>query len=281
MRLIFLIILPIFLVSFLFSGGFNTLKKVRPTPIPTPQNTYIVKEATSSGNPNTSGSDGSQSLQLKTVKFDKHTPQPSAAVCAGQKLAVDLLLDTSGSMCGSDLLIRDCTKLRSLQEAVKIFGGKLKPDDLVGVQQFSSPEILGGSGAQIVLPFGEYEKSNFEARINALNGDGNTHMRSAFLFARPLIEGAIASRPDYKPVLIFFSDGNPNPYPAQDPRAAVTEMKNALPNLTLITVGLQMPALGYQILRDIASTPTDFHPTVTPTELENIYEQIANQLCRN
>jgi len=131
---------------------------------------------------------GRSNLQLDTLKFRK---------CA-EKVAIDFLVDTSGSMDGS--------KLNNLQQALKFFGSKFPDNGVVGIQIFSGPQP-----AQELIPISLYKdvKRTFNNKIDSMYAYGSTYTRDAFEFAKPKLLAAKAAYPNQKFALIFISDGIP------------------------------------------------------------------------
>lgn len=246
-------------MSVLFSGGFDTLKKPRPTPVPTPDTFTLDVDASASP---------TNSLKLDTPKFKKED------TCKDKKLAVDLLLDTSGSMCRGG----DCRKIDALKTAVKIFGTKLAAGDIVAVQRFSSAAAPNGLATETIVDFGTYDQSSFEAHIASLLPGGSTNMTAGFIRAKGVIDTAKPDNADKNFVLIFFSDGVPNE--GGDPKPTATSIKGE--GVRIITIALGSGSSDYDpgLMRLLASADTDFYPSETEVDLENVYSSIAKSLCR-
>lgn len=270
MRLLLVIILPLIIMSVLFSGGFDTLKKPRPTPVSTPMDTFVVDVDASDS--------AKDSLQLNTPKF-KRNPK-----CEDQKLAIDLILDSSGSMQGG--------KIASLKSAVILFGSLLKPNDIVGVQSFSSADPPYTEPARNLYPFGTYNQASFDQAITGITAAGWTYMREGFTLARSKIKTAKLDNDGYTWVLIFLTDGIP-----ETPLGSPTETQNPINEAgamitggeidRLITIGLDLTNadLKYSnyatnMLKSLATTPADFHGVSSPGELGDVYKSIASSVCR-
>ncbi|MBW8384266.1 MAG: VWA domain-containing protein [Youngiibacter sp.] len=120
-----------------------------------------------------------------------------------EKLAVSLVIDTSGSMANTDP-----TKLR--ETAANIFIDLLSPDDNLGVITFNTQTIevipmqVVGSTANKGLIKGTLSPS--------LNANGDTNYQAALQAASNQLSAFTAS--DVRKVIIFLTDGVPDPNPA-------------------------------------------------------------------
>lgn len=259
---VLIIIFIVILLGLASTQVLNIRPKIVEKPQSSPTNTFRVsEEATNSAE---------HTLQLRTIQF----PSPSPSCNPGKKVALDLLLDTSGSM-GAPI-----SKLNGLKDAVNNFAINLQPNDVIGVQEFSSPGRLSGCSGAVctVIAIDTYgnNKANFEVALNGLVPHYQTYMRDALTFARERIAEAKVSFPDREWVLIFFSDGLPVPRDEQDPIQVASEIKS-VNNIRIITVGLQLDAEGQQVLTEVAS-PSDFHFTNSPEELNLIYASLSQSI---
>jgi Mg-chelatase subunit ChlD len=120
-----------------------------------------------------------------------------------EKLAVSLVIDTSGSMANTDP-----TKLR--ETAANIFIDLLSPDDNLGVITFNTqtveviPMQVVGSTANKGLIKGTLSPS--------LNANGDTNYQAALQAASNQLSAFTAG--DVRKVIIFLTDGVPDPNPA-------------------------------------------------------------------
>lgn len=305
-----LILIPIILLGIAFAGG---LGKENPFGTKAPPDQYATLEE---GTP----IPDEKTLQLRNIPATIHTaasPSPTGTACTpNTKVAVDLLLDTSGSMFGN--------KIATLISAVTTFGSKLETDDLVGIQSFSSPPVdlttcskLGSNEpACEVLNLTEFNQASFNQAVNQLIAGGNTHMRDGFEKARQVIASKrnLPEYQDYNWVLIFLSDGIPNdtsiygpgPDSSQNPTPIADEMKNPGGlNVRIISIGLDLdsiinnyvatftinrndvPTYARTLLQNIASDPPANNPTqrnyfesATANDLDQIYRDISGQIGR-
>jgi len=230
-----------------------------------------------------------QTLQLRTLIASTVAPtavQPtptSGTTCTSGKLAVDLLLDTSGSM-GPDQLPPvppSEYKINFLKSAISAFAQKLESTDVIGIQAFNSTSYP-------VLPLGLYNSVAFQQAVTYLQPFGTTNMRAGLTLAKTQIEVAKNSypSPEYKWYMILVSDGLPNvpnqvtgnPFYSPD----VVEPIRSL-GVTIITIGFGQDA-DPTLLQQIASTKPNstekFYYFSPPNgQLETIYNDIAADIC--
>lgn len=231
---------------------------------------------------------GSDNLQIKTFGFKTSSPSPIPQNCA-QTLAVDFLIDSSGSMSFGN-------KMSQLQEGLKSFTNQYPDTGLIAMQKFNDPHILPPTGATELVPFSAYKdvKSQVQASINKLVPGGSTYSKNAFEFTKPKLIAARSAYPAYKIVLIFISDGVPETFspppgpgrfnPAQDPTTVAQEIKNS---------GIRIFTLAYldqkdkidnnkltELMTNVASSPSDFYIAPSSNQVATILTQIATKLCQ-
>lgn len=228
---------------------------------------------------------GKDSLQLDTLKFKK----------CQEVIAVDLLIDTSGSM-------QFGNKMPELKNALSSFVSLLSDKSLIAMQTFSTT-------TQNVLPFSFYKdsKNQLASLIGSLTPNGATYTRDAFLMARDEIRKAQSAYPKYKFRLIFVSDGIPetmSPSPnatckvspvlnikrcldwAQDPNrspSVADDLKNMGVRIYTIAVLDHEDAIFNPELESIlkqAASPGSFYLAPTASDLKKIYSQIGSRLCQ-
>ena len=291
----------VLLLSFIISGGFSVKNSEEPIPSPDP----VIGDLIGEGDP----SANDKALQLRNLKFTNRSPLPSTAPstqpsaspsCQGEKVAVDLLLDVSFSMCeplvpGLGCSPTPTTKINQMKDAVIQFANLLKPNDVIGVQIFSDNAI------NIFSPdlYSNYQ-TTFQSRITSLQPLRTTAMRRGFELAKQEITQAQTRYPDYNWVLIFLTDGIPTgtdglgPYEPENPTAVALEIESQ--DVRIITIGLDLnslltPGIVYTIprsqiiayarnlLTQIASSPADYHESPSGSDLLAIYQDIAENLC--
>ena len=133
------------------------------------------------------------------IPTNRPTATPIPPLCQGKGVAVDLLLDSSGSLSYIKASLIDAAKRIS-----KYFGD----DTLVGVQNFSV-------SASPLISFGLYKdiKSSYNQNIESINisGSDKTFMRNGFNLALNQMNKAKTLHPTYhRWILIFVSDGVPH-----------------------------------------------------------------------
>jgi hypothetical protein len=309
MRILIILILPLLIGGSLLVGGFIFLPNLRTTPLPIQQETVSTDNSTSNN--------GEKSLQLKSFVLppppdtpaNNQTPPPptntlppppasTALACANKKVAVNLLLDTSGSMnypcintTNRCLPPGPNSKITRLKSTVKNFLSKLQPGDLVAVQTFNSAWTS-------FVPLQPYRGNEFA--INAqidnalLHGGGYTWIKDALTESWNLIQPLKSSRPDYNWALIFVTDGYPEEsggyFQAQDPTfpSDITRSwKDSPNNLRIISVGFDLDNLGgnksraLNVVNTVASDPKIENKfEATTANLDSIYNSIASSICR-
>lgn len=160
--------------------------------------------------PETLTSNPKRNLQLQTFKVN---------VCA-QKTAIDLLIDTSGSMA-------DDNKLGKLKEALKAFTQNLSGTSAISIQTFSAV-------VQERVRWGFYKnnKTQVQATINNLSANGWTRMRDGFTLSKKNLSEAITQDkfPGYNYALLLISDGVPE-IPPPDTSSPYDPTKCDMPNV--------------------------------------------------
>ncbi|MGB4589588.1 MAG: VWA domain-containing protein [Clostridiaceae bacterium] len=128
-----------------------------------------------------------------------------------EMLAVALVIDTSGSMETTDPL-----KMR--ETAANIFIDLLSPEDNLSVISFSSEAIQ----VQPMANIGSVSKSALKESISGkLEANGDTDYQKAFQMAYEQLESF--SDENVKKVIVFLTDGNPDPNPIRITEAGFME----------------------------------------------------------
>lgn len=229
-----------------------------------------------------SGTD-KEALRLRTIKFK----------ACEERVAVDLLVDNSGSMGGAG-------KLQGLKDALTIFTEKLPEESVIGFHSFSNT-------AQEKVPFGQYKdnKAQIDQAISNMRPDGGTYTRDAFTFVNNKITAAQQQYPDQEFALIFFSDGIPeatprdctptqctpgsqlrcfqkNQDPTQDPNIAQIIKDKNVKIYSVALLDSEDTCYNSQLeglMSSVASSPENYYKTFNPADLKNIYDQITFQIC--
>lgn len=120
-----------------------------------------------------------------------------------EKLAVTLVIDTSGSMRNTDP-----GNMREM--ASKIFIDLLNAEDSLGIITFSSDAIL----IQPMTKIGENKASMKAVLESGLSSVGNTDYHKAFKAAMSQLDQV--QEKDVRKVTVFITDGNPDPDPSRN-----------------------------------------------------------------
>jgi hypothetical protein len=297
-------VLAVLVLVFIMSGGFSVADQAEPFPSSDPRVATLLGEGAQT--------DNDRALQLRTLKFTYPSPSPSTSAnpsappstqpspsatpnCQNQPVAVDLLIDTSGSMCLPGGSSTGCpnpsaqSKIAALKNAVLGFVQNLQPDDVIGIQEFNT------NAANLVTP--DLVSNNIglvNAVIPPIYGLGQTYTRDGFEVAIQQINARKPLFPNHQWYFIFLSDGVPEttirPDETQNPLNPpnlANQIKQQ--NIRIFSIGLNLEVFGPQgyeyatnLMKGIASSPTDanFYDTPTASQLNQIYQEIANKICR-
>ena len=185
---------------------------------------------------------------------------------------VMLVIDRSGSMDddGWDPSIGDYQPIGDAKIAAKDFVDilNLSPGaDQVGLVSYSDPARLDHQLSR--------NGGSVRAAIAGLTSSGYTNISDGINKAQAELESGRRD-PDNKPVIILLSDGRPED--GDTPQAARNAAAAAKAKGTrIITIGLGT-GIDEQLMKDIASSPSDYYDAPTSSELQAIYQQIAGSL---
>lgn len=183
---------------------------------------------------------GKRNLQLQTFKVK--------TTCE-DKIAVDFLIDVSGSMANGNKQVNERNALNS-------FASRMTDNSVIGIQIFSEP-----NNVREVVPISLYKdvRAQVQNTINSLTASGATSTRSAFDLAKQKLSQAISEDrfPGYKYNLIFLSDGVP-------------EAQNLVPNSQncLVTAPYTDPTTNLTTIRCFARIQDPRTPTNIPAEIK-------------
>jgi hypothetical protein len=275
--------------SFVMMGGTFPVKPL-PNPAPpreNPGNQEIVFEQVQDPEkPN---------LQLQTFKV-KETCE--------SKIAVDFLIDVSGSMSFGN-------KLQEEKAALRAFTARMVDDSVIGIQVFSSP-----TNVREVVPINFYKnvQTQVQNTISTLTPDGATSTRKGLLLAKEKLEQALGSGnfPGYQFSLIFITDGvpettNPNETNCiavsrretgerrcfareQDPRVptnVATEIKNLGVKIYSINItsnersDVELGPYLEDLLKNVASEPVNDHyySSLNGAGMTGILDRVFSDIC--
>ncbi len=239
---------------------------------------------------------GKKSLQLETIKFK---------ACA-ELAAVDFLVDNSGSM-------RFVNKMPELKKGMSTFSNNFPDSGVVGIQIYSDPDTYPPLGYRELLPVSKFGdiKNKFNSIVNSMIASGGTHSRDAMAFAKERLEKAKEKFGGYKFNLIFISDGIPETLATntacpggptgnlctfgstggcrcfaeeQNPTSVANEIKGlGVRIFTIAYVDTQDAKFNdrlQELMRNVASTPSDYYQAPVESQLTGILSQISEKLCK-
>jgi hypothetical protein len=305
----------ILLLSFIISGGFSVKNSDPLLPSAPPEVATLIGES--------SNTDNDRALQLRTLLFGSappivpSSPNPSTPPSCSSNIAVDFLLDTSNSMDAVDDQ-PGLTKMEALRSAMENFRGFLEahPTTPIGIQIFSSTEYdadnpgINGSNLPLcvnnganhiatpylpaceLLSFGRYNSGSYNAAISKLtHGGGNTYMSDGFRKTQQVINANVnnSEYQGYQWILVFLSDGVPNPHDSQDPilTGVVGQVRPTVGKIITVGLGIEDPrACGNDfattfcpaLMQQISGNPADFYRS-RASNLETIFENISGSFC--
>jgi uncharacterized repeat protein (TIGR01451 family) len=235
------------------------------------------------------------SLLAQAVIASAIIPAVSAAdtSCGARPLDVELVIDRSGSMDEDETATgtppqtrifyakQAATGLVSDLDANGGVGGSGL--HMVGITRYGN----GGSNVVSALSAGN-NATNVNAAINGLSADGNTPLRQGMATAAAdMLAGDRATEAglDVHQVIIFLSDGKPNPDPANRPSAAqINAFKDAADEVFSVAIGeggSGPTSVDLDLMEDLAK-PLDashsFH-VVDGSDLPDIFDQIFSVIA--
>lgn len=232
-----------------------------------------------------------RNLQLKTFRVNT----------CGQKTALTLLIDISGSMEQDNKLEKEKTALRALTK-------KLTVKSVIGMYTFSR-------NAQEQVPISYYGdvKDQVNDKINALEPDRETRTRDGFSLVKQKLTEVMSTNkyPGYKHSLVLLTDGVPE-IPPEQPRTCIFEAFDPVygsnrcfaieqdprtpTNLPadIKGMGVNIYAVGIysqsttdkqfypylsSLLKEIASTPDNYFESIEGGNLDKILNEVLNNIC--
>jgi uncharacterized protein YegL len=209
-------------------------------------------EGNKTANPNVTQPGGEVTVMLSLTGLD------GACLPARRPADVMLVLDRSGSMSGQ--------KIADAKAAAKGFLDRMDLSmDQVGLVSFSDAATLNQVLTQMAGPV--------RTAIDGLVASGATNITDAITKAQAELTSA-RHRTGNQPVMVLLSDGQPTA--GGDPRPAATAAKNA--GTRIFTIGLGAD-VDPNLLRDLASSSSDYFFAPTSSQLDAIYQQIAGAIA--
>ncbi|MDO8270168.1 MAG: vWA domain-containing protein [Candidatus Levybacteria bacterium] len=224
---------------------------------------------------------GQRGLQLKTLKFKE----------CGNTVTIDMLLDRSGSM--RNITPSGIRKIDRLKEAVLELTSKAKDTSIVGIQSFDSMSITN----DVPVSYFKDVKSIIPGKISALSPGQNTPTHDALIYSYNILKEAVPKFPDRKFNFIFISDGAPCPgidcpgnitpsTPDQDPRLYTPNPADEIKKLGVNVYSLGIYEAGQKnlpflsdLLKSIASTPSNYYAATSADDTKRLLTQISNKIC--
>ncbi|MGB9872617.1 MAG: VWA domain-containing protein [Anaerolineae bacterium] len=171
---------------------------------------------------------------------------------------VMLVIDRSGSMSGQPLA--------DAKVAAKGFVDRMNmAQDQIGLVSFADSATLN---QQLT-----HSANAVKSAIDALSAGGSTNMTAGINAAQAELTSSrhnLAARP----VILFMSDGQPTVDTPASAVAAAQAAKNA--GTRIFTIGLG--SVDDNLMRQIASSPSDYYYAPTSADLAAIYQTIAGQV---
>ncbi|TSC66370.1 MAG: hypothetical protein CEO21_202 [Microgenomates group bacterium Gr01-1014_80] len=229
------------------------------------------------------------------------TPTPTGTQCQNRKVAIDLLLDMSGSM-------RRGGKLPALIYALLQLQPLLSTENVIGMQKFSAPDDMHGSptspGAADFLQIGLYNPSTYSVTVNSISvpNDPNTYMKDGFVLAKEKIQQAQqrGEFAGYTWNLILMTDGMPvansSDFGFNSSQSPLSEVP--IPNVRIFAIGLSLDELDEEnirthgvsggfadearrVLRGVVDPqrPGDFIEAQSTGQLSAKYREILETIC--
>ncbi len=203
-----------------------------------------------------------------------------------------LVLDRSGSMAADGGTPPE--PLESAKQAAKSFIRMVRSSDLVGFLSYATTP--SSPIEQLLTPNLTLVEAAIQATVMGEDGVQYTNMGEAFSSALRELTSE-RHREEARKVLVFLTDGDVtrpvNPatgepdreYAANFARTAADTAKAE--NVTIYTIGFGDFFSGDQesvdrdvdLIRDLASDPSQYFAAPTIAELEAVYQEIANDLC--
>jgi hypothetical protein len=231
--------------------------------------------------PNPSGNQNN--LQLTTFGFKQ---------CSGGLIALDFLIDSSGSMGTSDKMVQ-------LQNGLREMVSEYPDSGVIGMQMFNAPDFTPPNGINELVPMSLYSSNKIQVQtaINGLIPNGFTYTKTAFEFVQPKLLAAKSIFSQYKINLVFLSDGVPETAVSdaacgnqtrcfateQDPTSVATQIKqNGIRIFTIAYVDQSDASLNTQLqnlMKNVASSPNDYFILPDSSQIASILKQISTKIC--
>ncbi len=191
------------------------------------------------------------------------TGQDGACLPHRTSADVMLVIDRSGSMSE-----QNGRPIRDAKAASIAFVNRLDmATDQVGLVSFADTALRN---VGLMSRAGDVKSA-----INGLNASGNTNIKDAIAMAQAELASS-RRKAGNAPVMVLLSDGLPNrPSGNADPRPEATAAKAA--GTRIFTIGLG-DGVDPNLMRELASSPSDYFFAPNSSQLDAIYQQIAGAI---
>jgi hypothetical protein len=211
-------------------------------------------------------------------------PAVAVNVCGTVPLDVEIILDTSGSMSSNSSAGE--TRLHWAQAAATQLVNDLNTHGIVGGASglhHVGLTTFSGTTSTVQLPLGTSDASTVNAKISGLTATGNTPFKTGMATGAADLTNHGRTTP-VQHVIIFLSDGRPNPDPGQRPSALdITNFQASADTIYSIAIG-QGGSGSSQVdlaLMQSLAKPASGHyfnvidSNLLPTLFSSIFTQIA------
>ncbi len=225
------------------------------------------------------------------IPTNRPTPTPtSPPQCKGQSIVLDLLIDESGTM-------QNASRISEVKIAIKKLASYLRPDDVIGIQSFSSPRSYGGGsdGSREILSLNTYanNKASLSSKVDTMGTTGDTHILDGFKRAKNVINAGLSSFAGKKWIFIVMSDGVPNdqnvpgdgPDQSQDPRPFNQQINGLVSRVISVWMhpgefSGNQASYGQGLMSSLVSGPgVNYYPAQSAGDIAAVWDQLDRSVC--
>ncbi len=215
-------------------------------------------------------------------------------ICGTNPLDVEIVLDTSGSMSSNKSGTPSHTRLYWAQAAATQLVSDLDSHGGVGTLHHVGLTTFSGTTASVKLALGTSTAAQVDAAISALTAGGNTPFKTGMAAGAKDLTDHARTIDGIKHVIIFLSDGRPNPDgpntgwgngTSQRPtEASANTFKDAADEVITIAIGAGgtgSSAVDLTLMQNLAKPNDSSHhynvldSSLLPTLFTSIFTQIA------
>ncbi len=228
------------------------------SPTPTPTSTPMETEPCTISGSKTAQPEtalpGEEVTIVLTLKGHGDCPE------VAQNLDMMQIIDRSGSMIG--------TPLDDAKDASKQFIDFLdlsSAGDQIGLVSYSTSATLDHQLSR--------NAGTVRTAIDALVSNGGTNITDGISKAQIELE-SLRHVPDNQPLMVLMSDGRHRDGPPPEPEADAAKAMGT----RIITIGLGLASEDETVMRNLASSPSDYYYAPDSSQLANIYQQIVGSV---